>query len=157
MTSDFFIAVLEAITFKKIVSLKVLKETYFKSNFLHSAELSITCSDEKSWNMQELSALPYVIFLSSSLRMAIVVKNPPANTGDKRDVGSIPGLGRTPVEGMATHSCIPAWRNPWTEEPGGLQSMGSQSWIWLNWLSTHVSFPKQLLEDVLQENEEINY
>ena len=29
-------------------------------------------------------------------------------------------------EGMATHSCIVAWRIPWTEEPGGLQSMGSQ-------------------------------
>ena len=29
-------------------------------------------------------------------------------------------------EEMATHSSILAWRNPWTEEPGGLQSMGSQ-------------------------------
>ena len=29
-------------------------------------------------------------------------------------------------EGMTTHSSIPAWRIPWTEEPGGLQSMGSQ-------------------------------
>ena len=26
---------------------------------------------------------------------------------------------------MATHSCILAWRTPWTEQPGGLQSMGS--------------------------------
>ena len=32
-----------------------------------------------------------------------------------------------PLEkGMATHSSIPAWRIPWAEEPGGLQSMGSQ-------------------------------
>ena len=29
-------------------------------------------------------------------------------------------------EGMTTHSSILAWRIPWTEEPGGLQSMGSQ-------------------------------
>ena len=29
-------------------------------------------------------------------------------------------------EGMATHSSILAWRVPWTEEPGGLQSMGSR-------------------------------
>ena len=29
-------------------------------------------------------------------------------------------------QGMATHSSILAWRIPWTEEPGGLQSMGSQ-------------------------------
>ena len=30
-------------------------------------------------------------------------------------------------EGMATHSSIPAWRIPWTEEPGGLQSIGSKT------------------------------
>ena len=35
-------------------------------------------------------------------------------------------------EEMATHSSILAWRIPWTEEPGGLQSMGSQSWTWLS-------------------------
>ena len=29
------------------------------------------------------------------------------------------------LKGMATHSTIPAWRIPWTEEPGGLRSMGS--------------------------------
>ena len=38
---------------------------------------------------------------------------------------------------MATHSSIFAWRIPWTEEPGGLQSMGSQSWTRLKRLSTH--------------------
>ena len=52
--------------------------------------------------------------------MALVVKNPPPNAGDVRDVGLIPG------EGMATHSSILTWRIPWTEEPGGLQSMGLQ-------------------------------
>ena len=31
-----------------------------------------------------------------------------------------------PEKGMATHPSIIAWRNPWIEEPGGLQSMGSQ-------------------------------
>ena len=51
-----------------------------------------------------------------------VVKNPPANAGDLRDMGSIPGLGRSPGEGMATHSSILVWRIPWTEEPGGPQS-----------------------------------
>ena len=34
-------------------------------------------------------------------------------------------------EGMTTHSSILAWRIPWTEEPGKLQSIGSQSWTWL--------------------------
>ena len=50
-----------------------------------------------------------------------MVKNPPANAGDIRDVASIPGWGRYPGGGMATHSSILAWRTPWTEEPGGLQ------------------------------------
>ena len=40
---------------------------------------------------------------------------------------SIPGLGKSPGEGeMATHSSILAWRIPWTEEPGQLQSTGLQ-------------------------------
>ena len=42
------------------------------------------------------------------------------------DLGSIPGLGRCPGEGNDTHSSILAWRITWTEEPGGLQAMGSQ-------------------------------
>ena len=42
------------------------------------------------------------------------------------DLGSIPGLGRSPGEGMATHSSILAWRIPWTEETVWLQSMGLQ-------------------------------
>ena len=37
---------------------------------------------------------------------------------------------------MATHSSIPAWRIPWTEEPGGLQSMGSQT-VRLNGSNLH--------------------
>ena len=55
-----------------------------------------------------------------------VVKNPPANAGDTRDPGSIPGP-KDPLEKeMATHSSILAWKTAWTEEPGGLQSKGSQ-------------------------------
>ena len=87
--------------------------------------------------------------------MVLVVMNPLANVGDAGDMGSIPGWGRymcvcvsvcvcvclcvcmrlpwwlrdqeDPLEkGMSTHSSILAWRNPWTEEPVGLQSMSSQ-------------------------------
>ena len=58
--------------------------------------------------------------------MALTGKNPPANAGDLRDLGSILGLGRSLEEGMATHSSILVWRIPWTEEPGGLQSIGLQ-------------------------------
>ena len=56
-------------------------------------------------------------------QVALVVKNPPVNAGDVRDVGLIPGLGRSPGEGSATHSSILVWRLPWTEEASGLQSV----------------------------------
>ena len=55
-----------------------------------------------------------------------MVKNLPANEGDIRYVGSIPGWGRSPEEGMSTPSSILAWRVLWTEEPGRLQSLGLQ-------------------------------
>ena len=55
-----------------------------------------------------------------------MVKNLPANAGDARDEGSIPGQEDPLEEGMATHSSILPWRIPWTEEPGGLQSIRSQ-------------------------------
>ena len=59
-------------------------------------------------------------------QVAPVVKNSPVNAGDIRDVGSVPGMGRSPGGGHGNplqDSCL---ENPWTEEPGGLQSMGSQ-------------------------------
>ena len=40
-----------------------------------------------------------------------------------RDMGSISGWGRSLGRGMVTHSSILAWRIPWTEKPGGLQSI----------------------------------
>ena len=43
-----------------------------------------------------------------------------------RDLGSTPGLGISPGEGNAPHSSTLTWKIPWTEEPGRLQSMGSQ-------------------------------
>ena len=51
----------------------------------------------------------------------------------------VPSLGREDSleEGMATHSSILAWRIPWTEKLGGLQSIGSQSQTRLKRLSTH--------------------
>ena len=52
-----------------------------------------------------------------------VGKKSACNAGD---LGLIPGWGRSPEKEMATHCSILAWRIPWTEEPGGLQSMESQ-------------------------------
>ena len=50
-----------------------------------------------------------------------VSKESVCNAGDP---GSIPGSGRSPGEGNASPLQYSAWRIPWTEEPGGLQSIG---------------------------------
>ena len=67
-----------------------------------------------------------ILHLSRSLRASLVaqmVKNLPAMQETQ-----LQSLGQEDVleKGMATHSSILAWRIPWTKEPGGLQSMGSQ-------------------------------
>ena len=65
-------------------------------------------------------------------QMGPVVNSNPAYAGDLRDTDSAPGL-----KEMATHSNILAWRIPWTEEPGRLQSIWSHSQMQLKWLSMH--------------------
>ena len=72
-------------------------------------------SELTSWG-RKVSGLTYCI----SMQVALVVKDPPADAGDLRDMGS--GW----EEGMATHSSFLAWRIPLTEQPGGLQSTGSR-------------------------------
>ena len=56
-------------------------------------------------------------------------KESACNAGDTGNVGSIPGLERSLEKEMAAHSSILAWKVPQTEDPDGLQSIGSQSWI----------------------------
>ena len=51
-----------------------------------------------------------------------MVKNLPAKAGD---TSFVPGSGRFPEKEMVTHSSILAWRIPWTEKSGGIQSTGS--------------------------------
>ena len=53
-------------------------------------------------------------------------KESACRAGDVGDMGLIPGSGRSPEKKMITHSSILTWEIPWTEAPGGLQSMGSQ-------------------------------
>ena len=55
-------------------------------------------------------------------QVALVVKNPLADADSQETLDQEDPL----EEGMATHSSILAWRIPWTEEPGGLQSIESQ-------------------------------
>ena len=51
-------------------------------------------------------------------------KKPPANAGDTRDSGSVPGQEGPLEKEMATHSSILAWGSPWTKELGGLTVQG---------------------------------
>ena len=66
-----------------------------------------------------------------------VGKESVCDAGDSGDMGS--GWEDPLEEGMATHSSIPAWRIPWTEPPGGLQSLGLQrvGHNWSKWAHTH--------------------
>ena len=88
--------------------------------------------------------------------MALLVKNPLSKARDIKI--QVPSLGQEDSlqEGLATLSSIPAWRLPWAEEPRGLQSIGSQSWTWLKWLSMQVgTYEKCILTfqpDLLNQN-----
>ena len=75
-----------------------------------------------------------VLVIFSDSQVALVVKNPPAM--QEIPETQIWSLGPEDLEEeMATHSSILAWRIPWTEEPGGLQSMGSHrvGHDWSDW------------------------
>ena len=73
--------------------------------------------------------------------VAQMVKNLPA-TQETRIQSLDP---EDPLEkGMAIYSSILAWKIPWTEEPGGLQSVGSQSWTWLSDLTLHYTIGKMM-------------
>ena len=63
-------------------------------------------------NTTEQLTLPWVF------QMAPVVKNLPASAGDMRDMGSIPGLGRSPGVGNGNPFRILAWKIPRAQEPG---------------------------------------
>ena len=56
---------------------------------------------------------------------------------------------------MATHSSILAWRIPWTEEPGRLQSMGSQSWTQLS--NTHKRGMKSTEEECSEKSPRLEF
>ena len=67
-----------------------------------------------------------VLFVSIEVAVYVAICLQVYSTGAARDLGSIPGSGRSPGGGQATLSSILAWRIPWTEEPHGLQPIGSQ-------------------------------
>ena len=77
--------------------------------------------------MWEFSQYVHRVFdIHQASPMAQQVKNLPAMQEMQADISSIPRWEDPLEEGVATHSSILAWRIPWTEEPGPIQSMGSQ-------------------------------
>ena len=66
------------------------------------------------------------VHVSKASQVVLGVKNLPTNAGDLRHSGSILGWEDLLEQERATHTSILDWRLPWTEEPGGLQSMWSQ-------------------------------
>ena len=71
-------------------------------------------------------------------QLVLGVKNTSANAGDGRDMDSVPAEEDPLGKGRATRSSILAWRIPWTEEPGRVKFLGSQSQTRLEQLSTRV-------------------
>ena len=89
------------------------------------------------------NALHWVLLLSALMIASFLeIKHAfPGGSDGKGRTGFDPWVWKIPLEkGMATHSSIVAWRTPRTEEPGELQSMGSQR-VWHNWATNrHAHF-----------------
>ena len=95
-----------------------------------------------SFSLAVMFAFPCASYRAS--QVVLVVKNPPANAGDMRDAGSISESDSLEEE-MGIHPSIPAWRSPWTEEPGGPQSTVSQraGHFWSDLACMHVHYTNQ--------------
>ena len=65
-----------------------------------------------------------VMYTIDRASLVLSSKESACNAGVAGDTGSIPGSGRSPGGWHETHFSVLAWRIPWTEEPGGLQSIG---------------------------------
>ena len=81
--------------------------------------LSVLSMSETGWAIQ------------GACQAVHVVKNPAASAGDARDMGWVPGSGRSPGADSVTPLQYSYLETPWAE-PGGLQSMEPQSQRWLN-------------------------
>ena len=87
---------------------------------------------------------------SEAFQVALVVKNPPTHAGDGRDLGSIPGLGRSPGGGHGNplqYSCLenPMDRGAWRATIHGV----TQSWTRLKRLSMHLALFLQRLASAM--------
>ena len=111
------------------MSNKVSLISFFKNVLFHEL-----------WNFQVQKLLKFW-----ASQVLLVVKNLPTSVGDAKDTGRSLGREDPLEEGMATHCSILAWRIPWAEEPGGLQSTRSQTagHDWSDLAHTHVITPQR--------------
>ena len=110
------------------------------TTFLVDVREALCSTSYRLWGHEELDTTGWP---SNSDRLvwasqvAPWAENPPAMQETQETWVQSLGWGDSLEKGLATHLSILAWRIPWTEEPDGLQSMASQSWTRLKWLSTH--------------------
>ena len=101
-----------------------LKAPYFPKAICCSPQITLTSPSSRPLPTQSklFCLVAFVSYTSWASQVVWMVKNPPAMQETE-----VPSLGwEDPLEkGRATHSSILAWRIPWTEEPFGLQLMGS--------------------------------
>ena len=100
------------------LQVQTVKSPIIKINsiLLQHLKINLMCMTQKNLSMKQKWAS----------QVATVVRNPSANAGDVRDKGLIPGSGRSLEGGHGNALPFLTWRIPWTEEPGELQSLGSQ-------------------------------
>ena len=106
--------------------LQILQTLSSQPLLLHSglATTDLFCSYKLAFSKMSFRWNNHTVYMA--YQVVLVVKNLPANAGDVRDVSLIFGLGRSTGEGHGypfQYSCL---ENPWTEDSGGLQSIGSQ-------------------------------
>ena len=93
---------------------------------------AITVSKLKKWVVAQLLEIPTTSLVTQMVKNLPIMWETWVRSLDQED---------TLEKGMTTHSSILAWRIPWTEEPGGLQSMGSQR-VGHDWVTTLSLSPK---------------
>ena len=99
---------------------------HFKAvKFINLFRLLVFC-DSRNSSLRKVKNILIHILSSGASQVVLEAKNRPANVGDTRDAGRSLSREDTLVEGIATYSSILAWRIPWTEESGRLQSIGLQ-------------------------------
>ena len=115
----------------KYIFLNPLSNTHIPGERIASKTLTVgeTLGGSYTTKYWNILSTDKVIRWNSGFPGPQIIKNSPAE-----QMTRVPSLSQEdPLEkGMATHSSILAWRSPWAEEPGGLQSMGSKSRTWLS-------------------------